>query len=154
MRQKYVLTKSGGKETLTISEYTELEKEVFSLICEESHSGATIRAAISAGVDKLISTFRTHNMYPRVIYAQKMAESILQLYETDQEDRIELMFDDREAFSHREGEDTVVPDVIKMKPEIVNDLIDDDIGDEDSDDDDIDIEVDAEGDDGLEDDLT
>lgn len=140
MRQKYVLTKSGGKETLTISEYTELEKEIFSLICEESHSGATIRAAISAGMEALIQTFRTHNMYPRVVYAQKMAESIVHLYESDQDDRIELMFDDKEAFSHSAGDDIIARDALRIKPDVVDDLIDDEI-----DEDDLDIEMDIEG---------
>lgn len=98
MKQKYVLLKDEEKQTLTISEYTELEKNEFSLICEESHNSGDIRDAIQKGVDTLISTFRTHNMYPRMKYAEEMARRIQSLYQSSKDETIELMFDDKDAF--------------------------------------------------------
>jgi hypothetical protein len=98
MKQRYVLSKNEEKQTLTISEYTELEKNEFSLICEESHASADIRDAIKQGVAELISTFRTHNMYPRMKYAEEMARQIQSLYQSSKDETIELMFDDKDAF--------------------------------------------------------
>jgi hypothetical protein len=141
MKQKYVLTKSGEKETLTISEYTELEKKTFSLICEESHDGQTIRDAIAEGTDKLISTFRTHNMYPRIQYAEEMAAGIKEMYLSHQDEKKELVFDDKDAFNRSIGESAVFLDIVEREPASVDALIVDDedavIGDIDLDDDDM-----------------
>lgn len=113
MKQKYVLTKNGETETLTISEYTEVEKNTFSLICEESHDGAEIRAAIAEGTEKLISTFRTHNMYPRVKYAEQMAKGIVELYRAPELKKKEFVFDDRDAFRRTVTGETAFFDVIE-----------------------------------------
>lgn len=138
MKQKYILTKDGGKDTLTISEYTELEKDILSLICEESHPGPAIRAAITTGIGALISTFRTHNMYPRMTYAEKIAEGIITLYEADDKTAMELIFDDKDSF-HRPGEEAAaVVDLIKKESAEIGSLIGeadeqaDDDGDEDA----------------------
>lgn len=126
MKQKYVLTKSGDKETLTISEYTELEKNMFSLICEESHDGDTIRAAIAEGAEKLISTFRTHNMYPRVTYAGELALGIIEMYRSNQNEKKEFMFDDKDAFNRTAAEDATLLDMVEKEAASVDDLIEDD----------------------------
>jgi hypothetical protein len=135
MKQKYVLTKGEKQDTLTISEYTELENDILSLVCEESHDGPVIRAAIETGIGTLISTFRTHNMYPKMSYAEKIAQGIMELYETDEETSVELIFDDRDAFQ-RSGEETAaVLDLIKKESATISSLIDGDDDDEDNDDD-------------------
>lgn len=126
MKQKYVLTKSGEKETLTISEYTELEKNIFSLICEESHDGDAIRAAIAQGAEKLISTFRTHNMYPRVTYAGELALGIIEMYRSHQNEKKEFMFDDKDAFNRPPEEDATLLDMVEKEAASVDDLIEDD----------------------------
>jgi hypothetical protein len=126
MKQKYVLTKSGEKETLTISEYTELEKKSFSLICEESHDGQTIRAAIAEGTERLISTFRTHNMYPRIQYAEEMAVRIEEMYRSEQDQKKELVFDDKDAFNRSAGVSAALLDIVERDAESVETLIVDD----------------------------
>ncbi|MFH0725042.1 MAG: hypothetical protein V2B19_01575 [Pseudomonadota bacterium] len=126
MKQKYVLTKSGEKETLTISEYTELEKKTFSLICEESHDGQTIRAAIAEGTERLISTFRTHNMYPRMQYAEEMAVGIKEIYRSQHDEKKELVFDDKDAFNRSAGDSASLLDVIERESVSVDALIVDD----------------------------
>lgn len=139
MKQKYVLTKSGEKETLTISEYTELEKKTFSLICEESHDGDIIRAAIAEGPEMLISTFRTHNMYPRVKYAEEMALAIGEMYRSNQDEKKELMFDDKDAFNRPETESVALLDIVEKEVVSVDALIADEDAEGGDDDDDIDI---------------
>jgi hypothetical protein len=123
MKQKYVLTKSGEKETLTISEYTELEKNKFSLICEESHDGEAIRAAIEEGTEMLISTFRTHNMYPRIKYAEQMAIGIVEMYRSHQDEKKELVFDDKDAFSRTAGGGVALLDIVEREATSVDALI-------------------------------
>lgn len=123
MKQKYVLTKSGGQETLTISEYTEVEKKTFSLICEESHDGETIRAAIAEGTEKLISTFRTHNMYPRITYAEEMAVGIIEMYRSHQDEKKEFVFDDKDAFSRAAVDSAGLLDIVEREAVSVDALI-------------------------------
>jgi len=139
MKQKYVLTKSGDKETLTISEYTELEKKTFSLICEESHDGDTIRAAIAEGTETLISTFRTHNMYPRVKYAEEMAVAIVEMYRSHQDEKKELLFDDKDAFSRTAADGAGLLGMVEKEAVSVDALIVDDDAESGDIDDDIDI---------------
>jgi len=137
MKQKYILTRGEEQDTLTISEYTELENDVLSLICEESHDGAAIRSAIDRGVEALISTFRTHNMYPRMTYAEKIAEGIIELYETEDEKSMELIFDDKDAFQKPGDETAAVLEMIKTESATISSLIGgDDEEDEDQDSDD------------------
>jgi hypothetical protein len=143
MKQKYVLTKSGDKETLTISEYTELEKKTFSLICEESHDGDIIRAAIAEGTDKLISTFRTHNMYPRVKYAEEMAVAIVEMYRSNQTEKKELVFDDKDAFNQSAANGAMLLNAVEKESISVDALIvDDDDDDDDAESGDIDDDID------------
>lgn len=126
MKQKYVLTKRGEKESLTISEYAEVEKDTFSLICEESYTGDVIRDAIAGGEDRLISTFRTHNMYPRKIYAEKITGAIVDLFKTREDNTVDLVFDDKNEFIHPEAEEASVLDNIEKEAVSADELLDDD----------------------------
>lgn len=133
MKQKYVLTKRGEKESMTISEYAEVEKDTFSLICEENYAGDIIRGAIAGGEDRLISTFRTHNMYPRKIYAEKITRAIVELFKTREDNTMDLVFDDKDEFIHPEAEETAVLDDIEKEAVSADELLDDDDDDDDGD---------------------
>lgn len=112
MRQKYLITQKGDQSDLTIREYAVIEKDLknvesallredqFSFMCEERYDGSTIIRSISQGVEALMDTLRTTNMYPIKPYAQKIAESVIELYGSDSEDSVELFFDDVDLVSH------------------------------------------------------
>ncbi len=106
MRQKYVLSQNGAKNELKISEYavidknqnkvdsSMLRKENFSFLCEETYENGIIASAISEGIDTLISILRTDNIFPIEPYANKIAESVMEIYASSEDGTVELFFDD------------------------------------------------------------
>ena len=46
MKQKYLISKDNTSGNLIIKEYAELDKEIFSLIFEESYDGKAIKDAV------------------------------------------------------------------------------------------------------------
>lgn len=100
MKQKYLILKNDEKNELTIQEFAELEKQdEYTLLCEETYNGGTITSAISKGRHALISTLRTINLYPPGLIAAKIAESVMNLYNSTSDQSIELFFDDRDFLS-------------------------------------------------------
>lgn len=96
MKQKYAIYKDNETGTLSIKEYAELDKGLFSLIFEETYKNDAIQTAVSGGTGAVISAIRTPNLYPIAEYAEKIAESIISLFETDSpmEAPLELVFSD------------------------------------------------------------
>ena len=52
--------------------------------------------AIEKGKENLILTLRTPNMYPINIYSEKIADSVIGLYDSGNSSYEELLFDDKE----------------------------------------------------------
>jgi hypothetical protein len=109
MKQKFSLIRDTQKDRLIIKEYAELDKEILSLLCEESYPDETIKTAINQGVQSLIAVIRTHNMYPPKIYAEKIATAIGGMYIDDGNPTVDLFLDDRELFSEN-AQDVLLPD--------------------------------------------
>jgi hypothetical protein len=147
MKQKYAIFKDTETGTLSIKEYAELDKGMFSLIFEETYKNDAIQAAIASGPNAVISAIRTPNLYPIAEYAEKIAESIISVFETDSpmDAPVELVFSDiklmkkikksaEESPVDPEKEDEDEDDSVE-----IDDLLDDD---EDSADIDSDIDID------------
>ena len=97
MKHKYFIIKDDEKNELIIREFAELDKESgFSLLCEVTFGNETMESAILKGKNALISAIRTQNMYPPIIYAEKITESIVKLYGSRDDQFIELFFDDKD----------------------------------------------------------
>ena len=94
MKQKYLIINDKKNKQFKIQEFAELNKERLSLLCEEAYDYKTIKSAVSAGKDALISTLRTNNLYPPGIYAEKIAYAVVQLHKSKDEESVELFFDD------------------------------------------------------------
>jgi hypothetical protein len=111
MRQKYVNSRDGAKNKLKIREYAILDKnlkkvassmlqnEGFSFLCEETYESEIIVSSISKGKNALVAILRTHNIFPIEPYATKIAESVMALYNSSEEDSVELFFDDVDLVS-------------------------------------------------------
>ena len=111
MRQKYVISRNGVKNKLTIREYaiidknlkkvpsSILEKRNFSFLSEETYESEIIVSSISKGMDVLVAVLRTHNIFPIGPYAIKIAESVATLYNSSEGDSVELFFDDTDLIS-------------------------------------------------------
>ena len=106
MRQKFLISQAGDSNNLTIKEYAIVDKEIkkksmpvvqednYSLLCEEIYEGTVIISAISKGYDSLVRTLRTPNLFPIGEHMQKIAESVIALYNDADEQTLELLFDD------------------------------------------------------------
>ena len=107
MRQKFIIKNNNPKSELNIKEYAILDREhknnllesnreSFSLLYEETYDKELMLSAIGKGKKNLISVIRTRNMYPVIIYAEKIADSVIELYNTGNNLSVELLFDDKE----------------------------------------------------------
>ncbi|NNG02188.1 MAG: hypothetical protein HKM93_22605 [Desulfobacteraceae bacterium] len=115
MKQKYSMFKTDG--TLVLKEFAELDKDIMSLLCEETYNIQDLETAISQGRDVLIQTLRTRNMYPPGIYVARIADSITALINDKDNSSADLDFDDKELF---------LKDTIVDVPEVEEDNEDDD----------------------------
>jgi hypothetical protein len=111
MRQKYVISRNGDKNKLKITEYAIIDKDLnkvassmlqngdFTLLCEETYESEIIVNCISKGMNVLVAMLRTQNMFPIEPYSTKIAESVMALYNSSEDDSVELFFDDINLFS-------------------------------------------------------
>ncbi|MBL7181270.1 MAG: hypothetical protein ABIK98_13565 [Pseudomonadota bacterium] len=126
MKQKYFILKNTEKNELIIREFAELDKESFSLLCEETFQKDQITSAIAKGKEALVATIRTKNMYPIGPFAAKIAEEVTNLYESKDKDSIELAFDDidiltKERVAHKPLDD------IESEPVEIDELLVEDV---------------------------
>ncbi len=96
MKQKYSIFTDNEAGIMTIKEFAELDKGMFSLIFEETYEIPMIRAAIKDGKDALIAAIRTPNLYPIAEYVEKIADTIIDEFEKSapSEEPVELVFND------------------------------------------------------------
>ena len=139
MKQKYVILKNEEKTGLIIREYAELEKEIFSLLCEETFDDEVVKSAIEKGKNALIATLRTQNLFPIGIYAEKIAAAVSKSYESADDQPVELFFDDTDLLIKNKGKSPVLDDLENDDVEIDGLLDDDDISESDFDDENDDI---------------
>jgi len=111
MRQKYVISRDDTKNKLKIREYaildknlnkvasSMLQKENFSFLCEEIYESEIIVSSISKGMTALVAILRTDNIFPIEPYANKIAGSVMALYDSSEDDSVELFFDDVDLVS-------------------------------------------------------
>jgi len=113
MRQKYFISREGVKNELKIREYAIIQKapkniassmrnrETFSFLCEETYDGSSIVSSIHRGRDALVATLRTRNLFPIRPHAIKIAESVMELYDSEEDNSVELFFDDIDLFEKK-----------------------------------------------------
>jgi hypothetical protein len=124
MKQKYSIFKDNKTGTVTIKEFAELEKGLFSLIFEETFDNKILQAAIEEGKDALIAVIRTPDLYPIAEYAEKIADTIIdQFQNTPTEAPIELVFNDIQLMQKEKKE---TPKAEDEKSVEIDDLLDDD----------------------------
>ena len=118
MRQKYMISKDNENDALTIKEFAEVDKEMFSLLCEETFDGKMIASAMAEGKENLIAKLRTANLYPPGIYADKIAEAVTQLYASEDTQSTEVFFDDKEILIRNAEEREAQADIEAESAEI------------------------------------
>lgn len=121
MKQKYTIQRNDADNALLLQEYGELDKEIMSLLCEETYAAETIKTALASGKKELIAALRTRNMYPPSVMADKIADAVMTLYQSEGAPTAEILFDDRELFEMESQEANA------EEEDIENDDDDDDI---------------------------
>ena len=132
MKQKYAILKNDKKTELIIREYAELDKGIFSLLCEETFEDETVKLAIAKDKATLIKTLRTQNLFPLGIYAEKIAEAVTKMYESGDDQPVELLFNDTDLLT-KKGKKPLPLDDIEDKAVGIDDLLDEDLPEEDFD---------------------
>ena len=102
MKQKYLILKGEDNKSIIIKEFAELDKEMLSLLCEETYDIKGIKSAVSGGKDAVVSAIRTSNMYPAGVYAEKIADSVITLCKSKDQDSVEVYFDDFDLISTKQ----------------------------------------------------
>lgn len=126
MKQKYLILKDDEKKELVIREFAELDKDALSPLCEETYDAKVIRSAIKAGKEALIAVLRTKNMYPPGIYANQIADSVMQLFGSREQQSLELFFDDIELINQEEESVDALAEIDDESEEIDDELLQDD----------------------------
>ncbi len=99
MKQKYEILKDDDSRRFIIREFAELDKDVMSLLCEETYDRKTLKAAQAAGRDALIRALRTKNLFPPFLYASRIADQVAEMLGARGPANAELVFDDLEFLS-------------------------------------------------------
>ena len=106
MRQKFVISRSNIKNKLTIKEYAiidnipknavlfKVQKERYTLLGQETYDSEIIKRHLTEGKSELVSILRTNNLFPIGSYANKIAESVIELYKLKKDHSAELLFND------------------------------------------------------------
>ncbi len=95
MKHKYLILKDNEKNGLIIKEFAETDKDIHSLLCIEKYDDEAVKSAIEKGKDELVSTLRTVNIYPPGILADKLAETVMDLYARENwNETLEVFFND------------------------------------------------------------
>jgi hypothetical protein len=123
MRQKYEIIRDDDNKRLVVREYAELDKDIMSLLCEESYEKKAVKSAIAGGKDALVAALRTKNLYPPGIYAAKIAEAVIGLYGAKGKVSEEILLDDLE-FLAREHEAAEVPVPYESEAGDIDELLD------------------------------
>jgi len=131
MKQKYAILKNDEKTGIIIREFAELDKEIFSFLCEETFEDETVKSAIEKGQDALIKTLRTQNLFPLGIYAKEIAATVKKMYESGDDQPVELLFDDSDLLTKTKGVEKPLPlDEIEDEAVGIDDLLDEDVPEE------------------------
>lgn len=125
MKQKYLILKNDEKTKLIIREFAELDKEMFTFLCEETFDDASVRSAIAIGKDALIAKLRTKNLFPIGIYAKELASAVTKMYESGNDQSVELIFDDHDLMK-KEQREPLVDDDIEDEVVEIDELLDED----------------------------
>lgn len=127
MKQKYSIHKDIENKNLVIKEYAELDKEILSLLCEETYPEDVVTAAIRDDKEKLIAVLRTRNMYPPSVFANSIADLVIALYGSEGEQSTEIFFDDKEIFEANEIEAPPDDDTMDTDDDDIDSVLEDDI---------------------------
>ncbi|MFO7665507.1 MAG: hypothetical protein R6V76_02680 [Desulfobacterales bacterium] len=121
MKQKYAIIKDDENKKLIIREYAELDKEIYSLLCEETYGDSDVKQAISGGKEVLIAALRTNNFYPPILQADKISDAVIAVYASGKPQPVEIYIDDIEHLA-KEPIELLTDDTIESESEEIDEI--------------------------------
>jgi hypothetical protein len=120
MRQKYILSKNTETKEMAIQEYAVVDNDSyrkdkylltdadFVLLSEQKYPLEEIKEKIAGDREDIIAGLRKGEFFPARTCAEKIADSIVALFDSDGDDPIVLVYDDKDGFTQEtpEEEDT------------------------------------------------
>ena len=105
MKQKYVISFSPNDQQLSLRELAQIERDSYSLLCEEIFDVEAVAKAAQSGKEQLVDMLRTKNMYPPATYSEAIAQAILDLLKEKDGGATELVFDDKEIMAKEQPQE-------------------------------------------------
>jgi hypothetical protein len=96
MKHKYIIQKNRAAEAFSIKEYAELDKGIFSFVCEENYDPKLFQGALKKGTKPFLTLLRTKNFFPPNQFAERIVRSLTAFLESPDQDSMELLCDDAE----------------------------------------------------------
>jgi hypothetical protein len=124
VKQKFLISDKDGGKSLVLTEYAEIDKDLFSILCEEVYEVGEIKDAAKEGVNHLASAFRTRNLFPPISTSIKIAEGLLAFLESGGKETVEVVIDETESLEHYEEPIDIITE-IEAEEEQIDDLLDD-----------------------------
>lgn len=94
MRHKYAITRDHAKQEITLQEFTDVDKDALSLVCEVTYKNSIIESAAALGAEDLINSLRTTDFFPCGQFALQIAQSVQNLYGPSGDTYAEVFCDD------------------------------------------------------------
>lgn len=111
MRQKYIINKNDQTNEMQIQEYAVVDNDSyrkdkylltdadFVLLSEQNYAIGDIKAGIAKDRDDLVDTLRIREFFPARLCAEKIADSVVELFSQTEDQSIVLIYDDKDSFS-------------------------------------------------------
>ena len=101
MKQKYTISRNDDNERITLTEYSEVDKDIFAKLCTETFPIADLPTSLQEDPKGIIPVFRTRNMFPPLDYAVRIADALAELLADDARRIVEIKIDDKLEITER-----------------------------------------------------
>jgi hypothetical protein len=96
MKHKYVFNKDNDSGQLSIKEYAELSKEIFSVVCESNCDIKQIEEAMTGGDEAVVAKIRTQSFFPPGNFMERIVHSVTEMIASGEQSVAEIYCDDNE----------------------------------------------------------
>ncbi|MFO7964977.1 MAG: hypothetical protein R6U50_13725 [Desulfobacterales bacterium] len=126
MKQKYIVSKSESGKQLIIREFAEIDKDIFSQMCEVSYDFEAVRSAILSGSDHFASVIRNRNFFPPITTVQQIFAEMDGISGLNQNESIEIFTDDTDILAEQ-GEAYDLLDDLEEDTDKLDELLEDEV---------------------------
>ena len=129
MKHKYVFSKDTTTGEVMIREYAELNKEIFSPVCETVYEARQFEQALSQGPAALMAEMRTRNFYPPSSFSEKIVLGISDMISSGGQEMVEICCDDADFLAKSLDSQEVFEDIDDDEDETMENFIEEDLPD-------------------------